>query len=61
MVVASPSALERSGLLTRITATEGPTRCVDQKSRSGVERRANAGHNRGDELPADDTQLSSVG
>ena len=43
MVVASPSAFERFGLLTRITATEGTTRCVDQKSRSGVEQRASAG------------------
>jgi len=43
MVVVSPSALERSGLLMRITATEGPTRCVDQKSRSEVEQRARVG------------------
>jgi len=34
---------ERSGLLTRIAMTEGPTRCADQKSRSGVEQRDRAG------------------
>jgi hypothetical protein len=37
----------------------GPNAMCRPKSRSGVEQRA--GHNRGDDLPADDTQLPSVG
>ena len=31
---------KQSGLQTRITMTEGPTRCADPKSRSGAEQRA---------------------
>jgi hypothetical protein len=34
-------------------------RCADQKSRSGVEQQLEPGHNRGYDLPADDTQLQA--
>ena len=38
-----------------------PVTIADQKSRSGVEQQPDPGHNRGDDLRADDTQLPSVG
>jgi hypothetical protein len=50
----------RSGLLTRIAATEGPQRDVPTKKAAPAWSNE-PGHNRGDDLPADDTQLPSVG
>ncbi len=39
-----------------------PVTIADQKKgRSGVEQQPEPGHNRGDDLTADDTQLPSVG
>ena len=61
MVVASPSALERSGLLMRITATEDQRHVSTKKAASPWSNESEPGHNRGDELPADDKQLPSVG
>jgi len=52
---------ERSGLQMHIATMEGPTRCADQKAAPAWSNEPEPGHNRGDDLPADDTQLPSVG
>ncbi len=41
--------------------TEGPTGCADQKPAPAWSNEPEPGPNWGDDLPADDTQLPSIG